>query len=149
MKGRRFRKRDVFGSFNLYSNKTGEDMTTDAPARHPFLDDLTPDAELESTVLRKPVVGREKVRRVVEAVGGFYKSQTPTFFDSAGARKLLCYDAVLVNGLSLQGTVIIDRNPDGGVPRVSVTFSPLGAALSLAGRLGAHFDEDFGEGFFL
>ena len=124
-------------------------MTNPTPARHPFLDDLTLDAELVSTILRKPVSGRETVKRVVEAVGTFYKSQTPTFFESAGARKLLQYDAVLGNGLTIHGTVVIERNPDGGVPRVSVTFSPLGAALSLAGRLGALLDKDLGEGLFL
>jgi hypothetical protein len=33
--------------------------------------------------------------------------------------------------------------------RVSVTLIPLGAALSLAGPLGALLDKDFGEGLFL
>jgi hypothetical protein len=117
--------------------------------RHPFLDDLTPDAELRSTVLREPVFGREKIKRLVAAVGSLYKSQTPTFFESAGARKLLQYDAELVNGLVVHATAVIERNPEGGVVRVSVTFSPLGSALSLAGRLGALLDKDLGEGLFL
>jgi hypothetical protein len=82
---------------------------------------------------------------VVEAVGSFYQSQAPTFLESAGPRKLLQYDAVLGNGLTIHGTVVIEHNPDGSVPRVSVTFSPLGAALSLAGRLGALLDKDLGE----
>jgi hypothetical protein len=124
-------------------------MTNNTPARHPFLDDLTPEAELISTTLRKPVSGRENVKKVVEAVGSFYKSQAPTFFQSAGSRKLLQYDAVLGNGTTIHGTVVIEHNPDGSVPRVSVTFSPLDAALSLAGRLGALLDEDLGEGLFL
>jgi hypothetical protein len=105
-------------------------MTNNAPARHPFLDDLTLDAELMSTILRKPVSGRENVKRVVEAVGSLYKSQAPTFFESAGTRKLLQYDAVLSNGLTIHGTVVIEHNPEGSVPRVSVTFSPFGAAIA-------------------
>jgi hypothetical protein len=48
--------------------------------RHPFLDDLTADAELISSPLRGPVVGRDKIRLAVDAVGSFYASQTPTFF---------------------------------------------------------------------
>ena len=43
--------------------------------RHPFLDDLTADAELVSSPLRGPVIGREKIRL---AVRNFYASQTPT-----------------------------------------------------------------------
>jgi hypothetical protein len=64
-------------------------MTNNSPACHPFLDDLTLDAELVSTILRKPVSGRENVKRVVEAVGSFYKSQAPISFDSAGTRGFL------------------------------------------------------------
>jgi hypothetical protein len=124
-------------------------MTNNTPARHPFLDDLTLDAELLSTVLRKPISGRENIKRVVEAVGSFYKSQTPISFDSAGTRGFLQYEAVLGNGLIIHGTAVIEHNPDGSVPRVSVTFSPLGAALSLAGRLGGLLDKDLGEGLFL
>jgi hypothetical protein len=99
-------------------------MTNNTPARHPFLDDLTLDAELLSTVLRKPISGRENIKRVVEAVGSFYKSQTPISFDSAGTRGFLQYEAVLGNGLIIHGTAVIEHNPDGSVQRVSVTFSP-------------------------
>ncbi len=56
-------------------------MTEAKHDRHPFLDDLAPDAELRSTVLREPVFGREKIKRLVAAVGSLYKSQTPTFFE--------------------------------------------------------------------
>jgi len=49
----------------------------------------------------------------------------------------------------VHGTAVIERNPDGGVARVSVTFSPLGSTLSLAGRLGGLLDKDLGEGLFL
>jgi len=124
-------------------------MTNTTPPRHQFLDDLTADAELRSTVLRAPVVGREKVRKLVEAVRGLYKSQRPVFFESIGSRDLLQYEAELGGGLILHGTAIIERNPDRSVQRVSVTFSPLGSALSLAGRLGEHFGQELGNGLFL
>jgi hypothetical protein len=91
MTGRRFHSPLV----RAVPKAMGEDMTNSTPARHPFLDDLTPDAELASTLLRKPVSGRENVKKVVEAVGSFYKSQAPTFFEAAGTRKLLRYGATL------------------------------------------------------
>ncbi len=100
-------------------------------------------------MLRQPVVGREDIRRLVEAVATFYKTQATVFFESVGKRDLLQYEAELDNGLTVYGTAVIERNPDGSVPRVSVTFSPLGSALSLAGRLGARLEKDLGEGLFL
>jgi hypothetical protein len=115
----------------------GEKIANDTHTRHPFLDDLAPDAELRSTVLRESVFGPEKIKRLVDAVGSFYKSQTPTFFESAGSRGLLQYEAELGNGLIVHGTAVIERNPDGSVQHVSATFSPLDSALSLAGRLVA------------
>ncbi len=124
-------------------------MADDTQTRHPFLDDLAPDAEMTSTVLRRPLSGSENIKRLVGAVGTFYKSQTPVFFESTGTRSFLQYDATLSNGMILRGTVVIERNLDGSVPRVSVTFSPLDSALSLAGRLGALLDGELGEGLFL
>lgn len=103
--------------------------------RHPFLDDLTADAELVTSVLRDPVVGRDQIRRAVDAVGTFYASQTPTFLQAVGSRSFLEYEAVLTSGESLSATVVIDHNPDGSVPRVSVRMSPLGSVLSLAAHL--------------
>jgi hypothetical protein len=49
----------------------------------------------------------------------------------------------------VHGTAVIEPNSDGGDMRVSVTFSPLCSALSLAGRLGALLDNELGEGLFL
>jgi hypothetical protein len=63
--------------------------------RHPFLDDLTADAELISSVLRRPITGRDEIRLVVDAVGTFYASQTPTFLQTVGSRLFLEYEAVL------------------------------------------------------
>jgi hypothetical protein len=92
---------------------------------------LTPDAELRSTVLREPVFGREKIKKLVAAVGSLYKSQKPIFFESVGTHAFLQYEAELVDGLVVHGTAVTERNPDGGVARVSVTFSPLGARSRL------------------
>jgi hypothetical protein len=110
-------------------------MSNDQGQRHPFLDDLIVDAELTSSVLRGPVIGRDQIRRAVDAVGTFYASQTPTFLQTVGSRLFLEYEAVLTNGERLNAVVVVDHNPDGSVPRVSVRMSPLGSVLSLAASL--------------
>jgi hypothetical protein len=124
-------------------------MSDEAHTRHPFLDDLTPDAEMTSTVLRRPVSGRENIKKFVGIVATLYKSQTPIFLETVGPRSFLQYKAVLTNGMSLTGVAIIERNADGGVQNVSVTMHPLGPALSLSGQLGALLNNDLGEGLLL
>ncbi|MCB8881976.1 hypothetical protein ACELLULO517_17160 [Acidisoma cellulosilytica] len=117
--------------------------------RHPFLDDLTADAELVTSVLRGPVTGRNDIRLAVAAVGTFYASQRPTFLQTVGSRLFLEYEAVLTNGETLTATVVVDHNPDGSVPRVSVRMSPLGAMLSLAGHLRQTLSKQLPESLFL
>lgn len=110
-------------------------MSNAQDQRHPFLDDLTVDAGLTSSVLRGPVVGRDDIRLAVDTVGTFYASQTPVFLQTVGSRLFLEYEAVLMSGEHLSAVVVVDHNPDGSVPRVSVRMSPLGSVLSLASSL--------------
>ena len=117
--------------------------------RHPFLDDLIADAQLVSSPLRGPVIGRDKIRLVVGAVGSFYANQTPTFLQSVGSRLFLEYEAHLTNGEKLSAVVVVDRNPDGSVPRVSVRMSPLGAVLSLATHLREALSKQLPDDLFL
>lgn len=124
-------------------------MSLTQTERHPFLDDLTPDAELVSSVLRGPVIGRDKIRLAVDAVGTFYASQTPRFLQTVGSRLFLEYDAVLTSGETLSAVVVVDRNSDGSVPRVSVRMSPLGAVLTLATDLREALSKQLPESVFL
>lgn len=117
--------------------------------RHPFLDDLTEDATLTSSVLRSPVVGRETIRKVVDAVGAFYVEQNPTFLGTIGSRTLLEYEAQLTNGKSLNATAVIDHNPDGTVPRVSVRMGPVDAVVALANHLRSALTGQLPEELFL
>ncbi|MDR6499666.1 hypothetical protein J2785_002822 [Burkholderia ambifaria] len=117
--------------------------------RHPFLDDLTTDAELVSSVLRGPVSGRDEIRLAVNAVGTFYASQTPTFVQTVGSRLFLEYEAVLTSGENLSAVVVVDHNSDGSVPRVSVRMSPLDAVLTLAAHLRAALSKQLPENLFL
>lgn len=124
-------------------------MSNDQSQGHPFLDDLTVDAELTSSVLRGPVIGRDQIRQAVDAVGTFYASQTPTFLQTVGSRLFLEYEAVLATGERLNAVVVVDHNPDGSVPRVSVRMSPLGSVLSLAASLRGALSQQLPEGLFL
>jgi hypothetical protein len=124
-------------------------MSNDQGQRHPFPDDLTVDAELTSSVLRGPVIGRDQIRRAVDAVGTFYASQTPTFLQTVDSRLFLEYEAVLTNGERLNAVVDLDHNPDGSVPRVSVRMSPLGSVLSLAASLRGTLSQQLPQSLFL
>ena len=124
-------------------------MSNNQGERHPFLDDLTDDAELSSSVLRGSVIGRDKIKLAVNTVGIFYASQTPAFLETVGSRLFLEYEAVLTSGQKLNAVVVIDRNPDGSVPRVSVRMSPLGTVLSLAGHLREALSNQLPEDLFL
>ena len=124
-------------------------MSLTQDERHPFLDDLTADAELISSVLRGPVTGRNDIRLAVDAVGAFYASQTPTFLQTVGSRLFLEYKAVLTSGEKLSAVVVVDRNADGSVPRVSVRMSPLGAVLTLATHLRGALSKQLPDNLFL
>jgi hypothetical protein len=124
-------------------------MSNTQGERHPFLDDLSVDAELTSSVLRGAVIGRDEIKLAVNTVGTLYASQNPTFLETVGSRLFLEYEAALSSGESLHAVVVVDRNPDGSVPRVSVRMSPLGAVLSLATNLREALHGQLPEDLFL
>ncbi|MBY5558459.1 hypothetical protein [Rhizobium leguminosarum] len=116
--------------------------------KHPFLDDLADDAELRGTVLRRPVSGRDNIKSLVEAVGTLYASQTPTFYGAIDQRHFLQYQATLRSGLDLEAVGVIERDDTGLVRRVTMTFAPLDAALSLSAGLGVVVGKTFGDDLF-
>ncbi len=124
-------------------------MSNTHEERHPFLDDLTEDAELISSVLRGPVVGRERIRQVVDAVGKFYVEQKPTFLGAVGLRTLLEYEAKLASGEGVNAVAVVDRNPDGTVSRVSVRMGPVDAVVALANHLRTALSGQLPDEFFL
>jgi hypothetical protein len=124
-------------------------MSHEQSERHPFLDDLTADAELVSSPFTRPLIGRDEILLAVNAVGTFYASQTPTFLESVGSRLFLEYEAHLTNGEKLTAVVVVDHNPDGTVPRVSVRMSPLGPVLSLAAHLRSTLAKQLPDDLFL
>ncbi|MDL2406841.1 hypothetical protein PY650_14460 [Rhizobium calliandrae] len=123
-------------------------MSHNEGERHPFLDDLTEDAELTSSVLRETVIGRKAIKLAVNTVGTFYVSQTPTFLETVGSRLVLEYHAELTSGEKLNATVLVDRNADGSVPRVSVRMSPLGSVIALSSHLRGALEGKISESLF-
>ena len=123
-------------------------MSSSNGERHPFLDDLADDAELRGTVLRRPVSGPDNIKRLVGAVGTLYASQTPTFYGAIDQRHYLQYKATLRAGLDLDAVGVIERDETGLVRRVTMTFAPLDAALSLSLGLCSIVGEEFGDDLF-
>ncbi|MEH7881493.1 hypothetical protein V7799_30010 [Rhizobium laguerreae] len=123
-------------------------MSSNNGEKHPFLDDLADDAELRGTVLRRPVSGRDNIKRLVEAVGTLYASQTPTFYGAVEQRHFLQYKATLRSGLDLEAVGVIERDETGLVRRVTMTFAPLDAAVSLSAGLGVVVRKEFGDDLF-
>lgn len=123
-------------------------MSTDKQEKHPFLDDLADDAELRGTVLRRPISGRDRIKRLVEAVGTLYASQTPTFYGAIGQRHFLQYQATLRGGLGLEAVGVIERGDAGIVHRVAMTVAPLDAALSLSAGLSRILGQELGHDLF-
>ncbi|MGO8257068.1 hypothetical protein [Rhizobium ruizarguesonis] len=123
-------------------------MTGSNGEKLPFLDDLADDAELRGTVLRRPVSGRDNIKRLVEAVGTLYASQQPTFYGAIDQRHFLQYQATLRTGLDLEAVGVIERDETGLVQRVAMTFAPLDAAVSLSAELRDIVGEEFGDNLF-
>ena len=107
-----------------------------AKENHPFLSDLSPDAEMTGTVFRKPVNGRENIAIVVNALDSFYQEQRIVYLEQTASRTFLEYDARLYSGITLRAIVVIDKNDLDLISHVSVRVEPLGAALTIAANLG-------------
>ena len=111
----------------------------ETPQRHPFLDDLAEGVTLISSVLRRPVSGRDAVREVVKAAGSHYRRQTPRFLGTLGVRTFFEYEAELADGSTATGLVAITKDEAGAVTALNITFSPLGAVLAIAEALRERF----------
>jgi hypothetical protein len=121
----------------------------DAPKRHPFLDDLTPDVTLVSSVLRKALSGRDNVLKVTKAAGTLYRSQTPLFLGTVDGRTFFQYEAALDGGLKAEGLVSIVRDAEGGVTHLQIDFAPLDAVLVLAAGIRDALRDELGAELFL
>lgn len=123
-------------------------MTTNTQ-RHPFLDDLTDDVVLVSSVLRRQVTGRDAVLKVVKAGAAQYAKQTPVFLGDLGDRTYFEYAVTLHDGLEGSGLVSIRRNAERKVIGLEIAFSPLAVVVSVAAGARDQLAGEFGADFFL
>ncbi|WP_186138170.1 hypothetical protein [Burkholderia gladioli] len=124
-------------------------MSEPSTKRHPFLDDLDPEVRLVSSVLRRPVQGREVVSKIVKAGAAQYASQTPRSLDTLGERTYFEYEVQLTNGQHASGLVSIFRNAEGRVAALHIAFSPLDAVLSIAAGVRERLASEYDPGLFL
>jgi hypothetical protein len=117
--------------------------------RHPFLDDLAEDARFSSSILRRPLSGRDVILKAVRTTGGLYVRQTPRFLDTVGDRTVFGYEFELAGGVEGSGLAVIDRDGSGAVRHVEVLFSPLGALLALAAGSRDLLSAELGADIFL
>lgn len=122
---------------------------TDHAKPHPFIDDLSEAVVLESSILRRPVTGRELVLKVVKAGASQYVSQKPRFLQSADGRSCFEYDVDLAEGAAAVGLVSILRDASGAVTHLHIAFSPLGAVLSMAAGVRDTLAAELGSDLFL
>ncbi|WP_257557680.1 hypothetical protein [Sphingobium sp. CFD-2] len=69
-----------------------------AEPKHPFRDDLDDQSVLHSTVTRKPIVGRDRILRTIQAAGASYDHMRPTYHEAIGNRSFAEYDARIAGG---------------------------------------------------
>lgn len=122
---------------------------TETTHRHPFLEDLGEDVTLVSSILRRPVRGRDMVLKVVKAGASQYTSQTPRFLGHLGPRSYFEYEVDLVGGGKASGLVAIRRDDAGKVSNLHIAFSPLGSVLAIAAKVRDQLAAELGSDLFL
>ncbi|MDL2400293.1 alpha/beta fold hydrolase [Rhizobium mayense] len=104
-----------------------------------FADAFADDVVLEAAVLVKPVVGRDNVKRVMEAAASKIYARVE-FTESAndGSQQYLQWEADDLDGVAYKGITIISRNAAGKIANVAIHHRPLGALLGFSYKLGQH-----------
>jgi hypothetical protein len=118
-------------------------------SRPAFLDALIHDATIAASGLRTTVSGKEAVIKIIEVTGSLYASMQPAFHGEVQNKEFLEYDAVLANGTSLHGVVVLTKTADGQISHVSVTQSPIDAVMWLSVEMGKILSEHLGDEIFL
>jgi hypothetical protein len=114
-----------------------------------FLADLTPEAELITTVALRPVIGADLIRRLVAAVAATYTSKTPACRGTVGGREIVTYTATFGVEQSVQAIVALTRNAAGKVSHVAICYAPLTPAMALSRAIGLQIAGDFPPDTFL
>jgi pimeloyl-ACP methyl ester carboxylesterase len=114
-----------------------------------FADAFANDVVLEASTLNTPVVGRENVKRVMEAASKLYESLVFTAQAADGQRQYVEWTARAFNGVVLNGVTVITRNENGAIARVAIHHRPLEGALLFSHWLGEHLRDVIDPSHFL
>lgn len=119
-----------------------------APLTPAWLNQLAPNATMISSVLRRPLHGREAIIKVVQAAGGLYEMHTVAFNGQFADRELLEYDALAFGGLPVHGVLTLTRNTSGEIVDVGIHHGPLSAVNRLSAALKGILGADLGAEYF-
>jgi hypothetical protein len=124
-------------------------MNASAPTLSPpWLHQLAPDAVLISTVLNRPLKGRDAIINVVQAAGSLYEKHAVVFRGTVADRELLEYDALFLGGTAIHGVVTFSRNAAGEICDVGIHHGPLDAANQLSAALKERLVHELGVEYF-
>ena len=101
-----------------------------------FADAFSDDVVLEASALNAPIVGRENVKRVMEAASKVYESLIFTDQAVEGRRQYVEWKARAFDGVDLSGVTVITRNEAGSISHLAIHHRPLQGALLFSHRLG-------------
>ncbi len=119
-----------------------------APLTPAWLNHLAPGAIMISSVLRRPLYGREAIVKVVQAAGGLYESHTVVFNAQFADKELLEYDALAFGGLPVHGVLTLTRNTSGEIVNVGIHHGPVDAVNKLSAALKVALEADLGAEYF-
>jgi pimeloyl-ACP methyl ester carboxylesterase len=111
---------------------------------------MADDVVLEAVALLQPVLGREKVKQVMEAASKIYEFLEFTDQASEGSTQYLQWKVAAFGGVPMKGVTIIQRDNSGLIAQVAIHHRPLAAAMKFSATLGeilAQQDPTFSDHF--
>lgn len=97
-----------------------------------FAEDVT----LEASVLNVPVIGRDNVKKVMEAASKIYAALTFTDQATAGTKQYLEWKATAHSGVEFDGVTVLTRNAEGAIAHVAIHHRPMLAAIYFSQTMG-------------
>jgi pimeloyl-ACP methyl ester carboxylesterase len=101
-----------------------------------FAETFSPDVVLEASVLAKPAVGIDQVKRVMTAASTIYEALSFTHEAHSGLRDYLEWEVQAFGGEQMRGITVLTKNLQGKIVHVAIHHRPLGGALRFSAELG-------------
>ena len=113
-----------------------------------FADAFAPNVVLEVSVLAKPVVGIDQVKRVMTAASKIYEALSFTHEARNAPRDYLEWEAQAFGGEQLCRITALTKNAEGKFVHVATHHRPLDGALKFSAELGRVLQGQLDAGFF-